>query len=445
MPCKSRHNEVAPGQHEMSPIFEDANLAIDHNNISMEIMKEIATNHNLACLLHEKPFAGVNGSGKHNNWSIITDYGLRLLHPGADPANNLHFILTLAATIRAVDEHADVLRASIVTPGNDFRLGANEAPPAIISIYLGEDISALVNSLIDGKTLTKTPDSFIEIANPVSPIKKDTSDRNRTSPFAFTGNKFEFRAVGSSQNVGVTCTFLNAIVADSVRKLANDVEKRINAGAQPEAAGRAAAIELLKNHQRIIFDGHGYTDDWVKEAEKRGLPNYKESVAALEQMDAEKNVKLFSELNILSEQELKSRKHIFLEFYSKTVNVEGQAALNLVNTRVLPASFQHQAALAQSITTTKSAAPQIDLSAQEDNLRKATELINGLIKANKRLESTLNTASDKHDEVLEQARYYRDEVKSALEEVRHYSDSLEEIVDDDLWSLPKYSEILYIK
>eukprot|EP01103_Thecamoeba_quadrilineata_P007917 TRINITY_DN17737_c0_g1_i1.p1 TRINITY_DN17737_c0_g1~~TRINITY_DN17737_c0_g1_i1.p1 ORF type:complete len:757 (-),score=162.30 TRINITY_DN17737_c0_g1_i1:68-2338(-) len=445
MPAKSRHNEVAPSQHEMSPIFEDANLAIDHNNISMELMKEIAAGHNLACLLHEKPFAGVNGSGKHNNWSIITDYGLRLLHPGAKPENNVPFLLTLAATIAAVDKHADVLRASIVTPGNDFRLGANEAPPAIISIYLGDDLIGLLDNLIDGKSRIPLKESFINIANPVSPIKKDTADRNRTSPFAFTGNKFEFRAVGSSQNVGVTCTFLNAIVADAVSSIADEVEKRVKSGTNPEAAGKAVALETIKAHRRIIYEGNGYTEDWVKEAEARGLPNYKESVSALEQLDAPKNIKLFEKLNILNEGELKARKHIFLEYYSKTINIEGLAAHNLVNTRVIPASLQHQAAVAQSILTTRHAAPKIDLSTQEKKLDHVTNLINNLINANQRLEDSLNHASDLHDDVLQQARAYRDEVKTSLEEVRKYSDALEDVVSDDLWTIPKYSEILYIK
>jgi len=299
--------------------------------------------------------------------------------------------------------------------------------------------------LLDGKPLPPKTAAFIEVADPVSPIKKDTTDRNRTSPFAFTGNKFEFRAVGSSQNVGVSSTHLNAIAADSIRFISNEVESRTKGGKTAQAAAKEIAIEIFRKHRRIIFEGNGYTQDWVKEAEKRGLQNLSESVAAIETFDSQKNIDLFKSLNIYTEKEIHARKHIYLEFYAKSINIEGLAGYNMVSTQAIPSSLKHQHAVAQVIAQTKAACPKVDVSAQEEHLIQVTTLVNDLIKENNKLNQALKDAEHKHDDLTALARHYRDHVKTALEKVREKSDALEEIVADEHWSIPKYSEILYIK
>jgi glutamine synthetase len=457
IPARSRHNEVAPGQHEMAPIFEFSNLAADHNMVSMDIMKEVAIRHGLVCLLHEKPFAGVNGSGKHNNWSMCTNYGLNLLEPTASPKDNLIFQVFLLATIRAVDLHADLLRASIAVPGNDWRLGANEAPPAIMSVYLGSVLADLVRWIASGcpSDAIGTPGrsgssmgSTLKLGERLQSFSRDRTDRNRTSPFAFTGNKFEFRAVGSSQSVGSITTILNTIAADSIRTFANDLEAAHKAS--PNASIRELAQKLMGEiavkHNRILFDGNGYSKEWVEEATRRGLPNMRECVAALEPFNSKKNLELFKSLEVLSYEETNARRNIYFEYYSKTINIEAQVSANVATTQLIPAAVAHQKNQAVAIKSLRDAGlTEEAFAAQKAELDKVTGHVSALIKAVQALQKAIDESHHHHSDVHQHAIFMRDHVKPAIASVREHADFLESQVEDNLWPLPKYSDLLFLK
>lgn len=455
VPSKARHNEMAPSQYEMSPIFETANLAADHNMIHMDVLKDVAHRHGLSCLLHEKPFAGINGSGKHNNWSMVTDYGLNLLEPSKHVRENYIFHVFLACVLRAVDVHGDLLRASVSTPGNDFRLGSHEAPPAIMSVYLGSDITELVDYLL----ASNERKSFEEQASPtllnlgyadVPPFERDKTDRNRTSPFAFTGNKFEFRAPGSSQNVGHTTTIINAIVSESIERFTERMEAVMDAERlNPKAASRKVVVEFLEKHKRIIYNGNCYSKDWKYESQKRGLPFICDTVSGLEQYKSIKNIKLFEDLGIFTPDEMIARCNIYFEHYCQTLNVEANCAINLSSVYVLPAAFSYQHRIANSILKAKDAlqsVEELDLSLQEIFLSSFSKKVNKLIAATNELSDLIKSVKGKKSKnLVDDAVWYRDCITVKISEVRQVCDAIEEIVDEDLWSLPKYADILFLK
>jgi glutamine synthetase len=444
VPVKTRHNEVAPSQFEFAPIFERVTIATDHNMLMMEIMRQVAQRHGLTCLLHEKPFAGINGSGKHNNWSFATDRGDNLLEPGKTPAQNMRFMVFLTAIIRAVDVHADLLRTSIAHPGNDHRLGANEAPPAIISIYLGEQLSEIVESLVAGTTPAgdRRKSTMTLGVTTLPPLPRDATDRNRTSPFAFTGNKFEFRAVGSSQSIATPNIALNTIAAESIKFMADEIEKGRKSGSL-EAAVQHVVQATLKKHQRIIFNGNGYSAEWHQEAEKRGLPNMKNTVDAIPHFASEKNIALFETFNVLSKREVESRSHIMYESYCKAIAIEAQSCLGLAQTAVLPAALKFQERLATNLTAIRSFNVGADR-AQEKLLKTVTERVNALVTSIEGLQEASDRAEAHHAGLKQHALVFRDQVIPAMQKVREASDALELVVDDGLWPLPKYREMLFI-
>ncbi|EGG24642.1 glutamate-ammonia ligase [Cavenderia fasciculata] len=470
MPLKTRHNEVAPGQYEVAPIFERANVASDHNMLLMDILKSVAIKHDLICLLHEKPFAGVNGSGKHNNYSLATDGGVNLLDPGLTPSQNARFILFLSAIIRAVDLHADLLRASVANPGNEHRLGANEAPPAIISIYLGQELDKVVRDIISSNktTLTSPPQKSVNTTasttsttanNEVNnmwlgvdqfpPLPRDSTDRNRTSPFAFTGNKFEFRAVGSSQVTSFPCIILNTIVAESLIYIRKEIEAAIAAGTPASASYNQVIKKVLQTHERIIFNGDGYGQEWRDIAAKRGLLNLRSTPEALSLLNSDKNIKLFEQSNnILSPVELASRQHILYEFYSKSIAIEAKSMYDLVATSVLPACYKHQRNVAESLNSIMpfiQSQPNFKQpTAQINNLGELIESINLLSEQNIKLNNAIKHATSIESD-CDRATHLNQSVIPIMNEVRRYSDHLETIVEDSLWPLPKYSEILFLR
>ena len=436
---KTQHNEVAPAQHEMAPIFSTANIATDHNQLVMEIMKKVAKRHNLECLLHEKPFAGVNGSGKHNNWSIVTDTGINLLEPGKKPHENTKFLLFLAAVIKAVDENAELLRLSASNPGNDHRLGANEAPPAIISIFLGEQLEDIIEQIIKGDVSSSIQGSKLDTGVHVLPVlKKDATDRNRTSPFAFTGNKFEFRMVGSSMSIA-GCNFtLNTIVADVLQEFADELEKADDFD--------KAVNELIKKtvteHQRVIFNGDGYSDEWVKEAERRGLPNVKSMVEAVPYLVSDKSVALFERQNVLTKVELESRAEINYETYAKTINIEAKTMIDMAGKQYIPAVIQYVTSLADSINSITAACPSADVSVQTELLTKCSSLLASAQKALTNLEKVTAEAAEKEEGQV-QATFFKDVVFAAMSELRTPIDELETLVDQDFWPVPTYADLLF--
>lgn len=436
---KTQHNEVAPAQHEMAPIFSTANIATDHNQLVMEIMKKVAKRHNLECLLHEKPFAGVNGSGKHNNWSIVTDTGINLLEPGKKPHENTKFLLFLAAVIKAVDENAELLRLSASNPGNDHRLGANEAPPAIISIFLGEQLEDIIEQIIKGDVSSSIQGSKLDTGVHVLPVlKKDATDRNRTSPFAFTGNKFEFRMVGSSMSIA-GCNFtLNTIVADVLQEFADELEKADDFD--------KAVNELIKKtvteHQRVIFNGDGYSDEWVKEAERRGLPNVKSMVEAVPYLVSDKSVALFERQNVLTKVELESRAEINYETYAKTINIEAKTMIDMAGKQYIPAVIQYVTSLADSINSITAACPSADVSVQTELLTKCSSLLASAQKALTNLEKVTAEAAEKEEGQV-QATFFKDVVFAAMSELRAPIDELETLVDQDFWPVPTYADLLF--
>ncbi|MBV9193711.1 MAG: glutamine synthetase III [Solirubrobacterales bacterium] len=432
VPVKTRHNEVAPNQYEIAPVFENSNVGSDHQQITMQVMQNVARRYGLVCLLHEKPFAGVNGSGKHNNWSMGTDTGHNLFDPGDTPHENLQFLFFCAAVIKAVNRHQGLLRASIASPGQDHRLGANEAPPAIISIFLGAELERVFGAIERGEAGESTPESFLGLGTPVLPhLPMHGGDRNRTSPFAFTGNKFEFRALGSSMSLSFPNTVLNTIVAQAIDDLAEELDDALRNGTELEEALRPILRRTWAENKRIIFGGDNYSGDWHTEAEERGLLNLRATPDALPYLVADEVTSLFSNYGVLSERELESRYEVFLEQYVTTLNIEAETAASIARTMLLPAAAGHLALL---------------LEAQLSELASETsDLISEFVTALKRLETANLEENQPHDDVMEHAKYMRDRVVPAMSAVRSVADRLEKVVSDDLWPLPKYSEILFIK
>jgi glutamine synthetase len=440
IPVKTRHNEVAPGQFEIAPIFEHANIATDHQQLVMVTLKRVAERHGMACLLHEKPFAGVNGSGKHVNWSFGNRSQGNLLDPGDTPHDNAQFLVFCAAVIRAVHKYGGVLRAAIASASNDHRLGANEAPPAIMSIFLGEQLADVFEQIRGGGAKSSKLRGTLEIGVDTLPkLPKDAGDRNRTSPFAFTGNRFEFRAVGSSQSIAGPLVAVNTIVAESLDYVATKLETDVRGGKALNAAVQSLLADIVQQHGAIIFNGDGYSDEWHREAERRGLPNYKTTVDALPVLKQPEVVALFDKYKVLSPRELESRYEIYLEQYCKTVNVESRLTAKLAKTSILPAALRYQRELAETATAVKAAGAEADTSLLQE-LATLTSRLQGAIKA---LEA--KNAHEASGDGLEHSRHFCKSVLPAMQQVREVADSLEAIVADDLWPLPTYQEMLFIK
>ncbi|MCX5808907.1 MAG: glutamine synthetase III [Proteobacteria bacterium] len=434
---KTQHNEVAPAQYEMAPIFATTNIATDHNQLVMETMQKVALRHDLVCLLHEKPYAGINGSGKHNNWSLSTEDGINLLEPGHTPAENVQFLLFLSALLKAVDTHADILRATCAHAANDHRLGANEAPPAIISIFMGEELTDIMEKLAKGEKISIKGAQFVHVGVDTLPeIPKDNTDRNRTSPFAFTGNKFEFRTVGSSQSISGPNVALNTIAAEALDEIATRLEKAKDKNAEAAAIIR----ETYKKHSRVIFNGNNYAEEWVKEAEKRGLPNVTNSVDALKAFITDKALKLFGKYEVLSHKELHSRYDIYVEHYSKQINIEALAAIDMVRKQFVPAGIEYATFLADSISSFS--AVSVAASVQEDLLKKLAGLLTSSYKNLAKLEAALAKAQGT-DGTVKKAEAYRDKVITAMQALRTDIDSLEMVVPRDMWPVPTYTELLF--
>lgn len=446
VPLKTRHNEVAPSQFEVAPIFEDANVASDHNCLLMDMLRRIALRHNMVCLLHEKPFAGINGSGKHNNWSMATDTGENLLEPGDNPHQNIRFLASLATVLKAVHEHAGLLRAGIASPGNDHRLGANEAPPAIMSVFLGETLTRICNQLEKGEVITDSAEeSVLSLGVSSLPVvARDNTDRNRTSPFAFTGNKFEFRAVGGSANVSVPVTFLTAATADAFRQMADRLEKKIEAGESKENAALSLVSEVLKETKAIRFEGNNYGDEWVAEAKRRGLPNLLNTPEALAVLRDEKQVSFMVEQNVLNKEELESRHNVMLERYNKQIDLEARTLLEMVDTYVVPAlesQLTSQATLVEQLDEAKS---KTAIAVARQRLAVAENTYCDLSDKGVRLAAALDALQSEGDEI-KQADAYANSVLPAMEAVRVLCDQAELIVADKTWELPKYREILFLR
>ncbi|MCC7138057.1 MAG: glutamine synthetase III [Planctomycetes bacterium] len=442
IPVKTRHNEVAPHQYEIAPIFEDVNRAADHNMLLMEIMRRVAARRGFACLLHEKPFSGVNGSGKHNNWSLATDDGRNLLDPGSDPHENASFLLFASAVIRAVHRRGNLLRAGVASAGNDHRLGANEAPPAIVSVFLGEALTDIFDACAAGKAADVTQKTIVELGMSRLPqIAKDNTDRNRTSPFAFTGNKFEFRAVGSSQAIQVPNVFVNCAVAEALDEVADRLEKRLKAKQDPTAAALAVAGEVYRESKAVVFNGDGYTQEWVKEAGRRGLPNLRDTPAALGvYADAEAR-KLLTSRGIFLEHELDARYLIQLEIFVRSVEIEASVLLRMVDTGVLPAVLKQQEAAARSLTAAKAAGAKVP--AQEKAFAEYAAGVDELLARKAALEAALVKIKKAHPEAPAHARWVCDELRPAMNAVRAASDALEARTEGALWPFPTYHQMLF--
>ena len=440
--AKTEHNEVAPAQHELAPIISTTNIACDHNQLTMEIMKKVASRHGMVCLLHEKPFAGVNGSGKHNNWSISTNTGKNLLDPGATPASNAQFLIFLSAIIKAVDKYQNLLRISVASAGNDHRLGANEAPPAIISIFLGDELSEILDCLEQGKPYGKHEKEKMQIGVTVLPeFNKDTTDRNRTSPFAFTGNKFEFRMLGSNESIACANVFLNTAVADVLSEFADKLEKSKDF----KNDLHQLILATIKEHKRIIFNGNGYDESWVKEAEKRGLSNLRSTPEALSHTMDEENVKLFEKFGVYSKVELESRYEIHNENYSKIINIEAETMLEMAKKDILPCASKYSSKLAQTIGLKKAACDECDCTYEAQMLKKVSALTSSIFAKASQLESVVNEAKELADkgDSGKTAFFYREKVFAAMGELRAVADELEVITPKELWPFPSYGDLLY--
>ena len=436
---KTKHNEAAPAQHELAPIYSTTNMAVDHNLLTMEYMKKTAEKHGLVCLLHEKPYAGVNGSGKHNNWSISTDNGKNLLDAGKTPAENVKFLLTLAAILKAVDDYQDLMRLSVAFAGNDHRLGSNEAPPAIISVFLGEELGAIIDAIVNGESYKGKKADVMDFGIPSVPtFRKDTTDRNRTSPFAFTGNKFEFRMLGSSQNIAMPNIVLNTAVAESFRQFADELE-----GAEDLSAAIAKLLKkTFSEHRRIIFDGNGYSLEWEHEAERRGLLNLKSSVAAFKRYDDPKNIKLFSDHGVMSATEICSRRGILFENYSKIVNIEALTMIEMVSRDIIPAVSAYIGELASTMAAKRAAVPEANCDVERELI---TKLSNKSAKAYKKLEELksaekLATSQEGYEA---KAEVYESRVLPVMSELRAVVDSLETMTSSEYWPLPTYGELMF--
>ncbi len=436
--AKTRHNEVAPCQHELAPVFATTNIAVDHNQLTMELMKKVAERHGFACLLHEKPFAGVNGSGKHNNWSLSTDTGVNLLEPGDNPRDNAQFLIFLVAVIKAVDEYQDLMRCSVASAGNDHRLGGHEAPPAIVSMFLGTELNEVLEAIAGERAINGQFKSSMELGVHVLPkFPKDSTDRNRTSPFAFTGNKFEFRMPGSSFSVSGPNIIINTIVAKELRGFYEELKDATDLN----AAVTKLVRETYKAHKRIVFNGNNYSDEWVKEAEKRGLLNLESAPDALDTFIADKNIELFKEFGIFSPVEVHSRYEILNEEYSKTVHIEALTMADMVNRKIIPAVAEYSARLASGIVAKKSAVPGLSCEAEESLVSRLTSYIDQLSEKIGKL--TAVTDESMKLEGSARAHYTRNSIVPAMEEVRKISDELELIVDRKVWPYPTYGEMLF--
>ena len=442
VPVKTRHNEVAPSQYEIAPVFENANVAVDHQMMTMETLKKVASKYGLACLLHEKPFAGVNGSGKHNNWSLSDEFGNNLLGPGDTPHDNMQFLVFCAAVLRAVDRWQGLLRASIASAGNDHRLGANEAPPAILSVFLGDQLTDIFEQLEKGNAKSTKQGGTMDLGVGVLPkLPRDAGDRNRTSPFAFTGNKFEFRAVGSNQSIAVPNMVLNVAMADALDSVANELEGALAKGEDLSKAVAKLLTKMIKEHKRIVFNGNGYSAEWEKEAKKRGLLNLKNTVDALPQFVTPQAVKLLDRFKILNERETHARYEIFLENYNKTVNIEGQLMVLMANRYILPAAFEYQKHLGQSMAAVKAgggASVQgkkllVQYTKLADRFKVQSDILCNL------LDHHNGGTAEKH------AKYMRDKVVPAMEKLREIGDAIEVLTPHGVWPLPTYREMLFIK
>jgi glutamine synthetase len=443
IPAKTRHNEVAPSQFEIAPVYEEANLAVDHNHIVMDTMKSVAKKHGLAALLHEKPFAGINGSGKHVNWSLSDNNGNNLLNPGKTPQDNIQFLVFLIATVRAVYKHADILRASVATYANDHRLGANEAPPAIISVFLGDQLTNILNCIEKGTVTKATNAEIIDLGLCSLPVvSKDYTDRNRTSPFAFTGNKFEFRAVGSSQSISFPATVLNTIVAESVDYLAEKIKAQGTRNIQQSVM--QVLRKEIKEIKPILFNGDNYTPEWEAEAVKRGLPNDKTTPAALKALITDKAIKLFEKYQVLTKVEMQSRYLIYVEKYIKDLEIEVKCLNNICMSQAIPAAVTYEQRLADAIGETLEILDDGDLlSAQTDILKRIAGLIKAVYTVNKSILAKVEKANTQHDEA-KKAEMLCSQVKPQMDELRKSVDELEGLVDDGLWPIPKFWEMLFI-
>lgn len=435
--AKTKHNEVAPGQHEFAPIYTTVNIATDQNQLTMEIMKKVASKHNMTCLLHEKPFAGVNGSGKHNNWSLSTDTGVNLFDPGKSPQDNAQFLLILCAVIAAVDKHQDLLRISVANASNDHRLGANEAPPAIVSIYLGDEITGILQAIADGRTYSRRAKCEVEIGVHVLPkFSMDSADRNRTSPFAFTGNKFEFRMPGSSQSIASVNMILNTIMAEEFAEMADELEK-----ASDVNQGITAIIKrVMTEHGRIIFNGNNYSKEWEDEAKKRGLLNLKSTPDALPYLTSKENVELFHKMHVLSEAELRSRQEIYVQNYCKLLNIEAMTTLDMATIDIIPAVIKYKGDVAKSAN--ESLALGVEADEEKEIVKTLAALLATAKKNVERLRHALKTAHEK-GENIEGAKCYHDDVLSAMDALRATCDEMELNTAKEYWPLPSYGDLLF--
>jgi len=438
--AKTQHNEVAPGQFEVAPIFETTNIATDHNQLVMDVLKRVAIRHDMVCLLHEKPFAGVNGSGKHNNWSMGSNDGQNLLDPGNTPHENAQFLTFLMATIKAVDEYAGLLRVSCASAGNDHRLGANEAPPAIISVFLGEQLSGILEQIEKGAAKTSKSGAEIKIGVTTLPaLPKDSTDRNRTSPFAFTGNRFEFRMLGSSFSIAGPNVIINTIIADALKQFADKLEGSKNFSADLEKLLQ----ETAKTHKRIVFNGNNYSDEWVKEAKKRGLPNIPNTPESLRELVKKEAIELFVAHKVFSEKEIHSRYEIMVEQYVKTLNIEALTMIDMAKRSIMPAATSFATEVAQSISAVAAVSGKIDVSAQKELLEEISNNLSSMNKNVKALEKVLASALNISD-VDKQAVAFREKVFAKMLDLRADGDALEKIVSADFWPLPTYAEMLFI-
>ncbi len=438
--AKTKHNEVAPSQHELAPIFTTSNIANDHNELTMEIMQKLAEKHGLVCLLHEKPFAGVNGSGKHNNWSLSTNTGENLLNPGKHPENNIQFQLFLAAVVKAVDEYQDLLRITVASAGNDHRLGAHEAPPAIISMYLGDDLGALVQAIIDGEDyVSHGKEKMLTGVDVLADFKKDTSDRNRTSPFAFTGNKFEFRALGSALNIGCPNYMLNTMVAEELSQFYVELKDAEDIN----AAVRSLVRNVLTEHKRIIFNGDNYTDEWVEEAKRRGLLNLKSMPEAFSHFMDRKNVALFVKNKIVTEAEYRARYEIELETYCKQINIEALTMIDMAKKNITPAVTAFVRELTESALAKKALSAAIPTSVEEELILSLSNKLVCFVKKTAELEDAVMNAGSFEGDQLKRATYFRESVFAKMQELRAVGDSMETETASDFWPYPSYTELLF--
>ncbi len=438
--AKTEHNEVAPAQHELAPIFSTTNLATDHNQLTMETLKDVARRHDLSCLLHEKPFAGVNGSGKHNNWSMSTDTGENLLSPGKKPAENIQFLLFLVAVIAAVDDYQDLLRVSVATAGNDHRLGANEAPPAIISIFLGDELTDILECYEQGIEYVPPTAKQMETGVTVLPsFQKDTTDRNRTSPFAFTGNKFEFRMLGSASSISGANTVLNTIVADAVGTIADELEKADDV----QARAKELIRDITEKHKRIIFNGNNYSDEWVLEAERRGLLNLKTTVDAVPYLVDEKNITLLTKHGIYSAEELHSRCEILLDNYCKVLHIEALTMLDMSRKEIIPAVSAYLKELSDTVTSIKGAVAGTDCSMQESLIQRIAPLSASLYKRTEELNAVVLATKEHEENIEDRAQFYKDNIFPAMQELRAVADELEILVGEEYWPFPTYGDLLF--